>query len=286
MSPGCYEQMTLYSSNNQRQFPPCRIRGSQQVIHDPCVLRYSVTGSQVPPEAPGEAALAPSCPLHQGGMLRPHAKATAGSRQRTGGQSEDTPHGLCASQERHQPLCIHWGLTESHALHLVGRRDRATHTQRMTRGSRITLRTTELTDGRNKRVGIREAWLLGRSGVRAAQGPSAANPRFFAVRCDTGARPCVISPLSDGSLLGFVNRGLWGTLQGHSTRRLPYCPRALFSAHQPVGSGLGVTTLVALMDQPTLCKFLHYLMGPSCGPTQAPYLPASVLTTQQAAPTH
>lgn len=169
MSPGCYEQMTLYSSNNQPQFPPCRIRGSQQVIHNPFVLRYSVTGSQVPPEAPGEAALAPSCPLPQGGMLSPHTKATAGSRQRTGRRSEDTPHCLCPSEERHQPLCIHWGLTESHALHLVGRCDRATHTQRMTRGSRTTLRTTELTDGRNKRAGIREAWLLGRSRVRAAQ---------------------------------------------------------------------------------------------------------------------
>lgn len=54
-------------------------------------------------------------------------------------------------------------------------------------------------------------------------------------------------------------------VQGDS-HTVPMCHCQLSSQRV---SGLGVTTLVTRTDQPTLTKFLHYLLGPSCVPSQA-----------------
>lgn len=66
-------------------------------------------------------------------------------------------------------------------------------------------------------------------------GLSAPNPPFFACVV-IPELDCVVSPLSDGSLLGSVNGGSGGTLGGHDrARSLPH--RSSYAVHSRAASG-------------------------------------------------
>lgn len=85
--------------------------------------------------------------------------------------------------------------------------------------------------------------------------PLSSKPTLFALNCDIGAGPCVISPVRCW-LLGFVNRALEGQWRPQQSKDSPLLvPMRCLQHNSQQASGLGVPTSVALTDQPSPINF-------------------------------